>query len=286
MSSPGGTEGPDAGALEVSLRQLGLELDVRPAGALAVLVPQNDAGAQLLSDRLVRERVIEAARAAGFTHAAIELFPPGGNAAAKVDTFRLFIALEVDGQVQDRIRRSIMDQLQPRLPDARWVRPENLHITLKFLGNTPASGVTAIQEALLEAAAQVPPFRMVLSRVGAFPALSRPRVVWLGLRGDGKARCEALAAAVNDACATIGFARETRKFAAHLTLARTRKQRAGDSAAAPAEGFADAARRITDAWIIPVTHVSLVRSELSREGSRYSTLARCPLGGGGGAGGE
>src|SRR5690606_25268385 len=146
---------------------------------------------------------------------------------------------------------------------------------------TPASGVTAIQEALLEAVARVPPFRMALGRVGAVAAQSRPREVRVGLRRDGKARGEAVATAANDACASIGFARETRKFAAHMTLARTRKRRAGDSAAAPAEGFADAARRITYAWIIPVTHVSLVRSELSREGSRYSTLARCPLGGGG-----
>lgn len=291
-------------ALVQALEKLGLRMDVTVEGTLAILLPRNDASAAALRDGAVRDRVMSAAREAGFTHAALELASArevnNRNAAADEDDaahtgiiwpfgadgrdlslperVRLFIAVEIDGAIQEQVDRRVMQPLRKRFPDASWVRPGNLHLTLKFLGDTPSSSIQPIAEALVEAVSRFPTFQVTLGGVGAFPSLQRPRVIWLGMRGDGAARCASLAAIVDEVSAGFDFRRENRKFRGHVTLARVRRQGRDASLETRGRHGLAAIHRHTTAWRVPVTHVALVMSELSSEGSRYSTLARCPLG--------
>ncbi len=292
-------------ALEQALEQLGLRMDVTVEGTLAILLPRNDASAVALRDGAVRDRVMAAAREAGFSHAALELasarevndrtaanggdasrdgiiwpFGADGRDLSLPDRVRLFIAVEIDGAIQEQVDRRVMQPLRKQFPEASWVRPGNLHLTLKFLGDTPASKIRSMAAALGEAVAKFPPFHVTLGGVGAFPSLQRPRVIWLGMRGDGAARCASLAAIVDEVTAGFDFERESRKYRGHVTLARVRRQGQGLDASVEKrrrDGLA-AVHRHTTAWRLPVTHVCLVMSELSSEGSHYTTLARCPLG--------
>jgi len=108
--------------------------------------------------------------------------------------------------------------------DFKWVSPDRMHLTLKFLGNVAPQRVVAVSTAVGEAVGRFAPFRIRLAGVGAFPSLSSPRVVWVGV-GEGSSDLRHLAAAVDDALAGVGFERERRPFSAHLTLGRRRSAR-------------------------------------------------------------
>lgn len=163
-----------------------------------------------------------------------------------------------------------MGRLRRLAPGVRWVAPDNLHLTLKFLGGIEAARLAAIESALANAAAAQPPFECAIAHLGAFPSRTRARVVWAGI-GTGAAELTALAARVEDALDALGIGREARPFAAHVTLGRVREPRANPRLAAALAGAeAFGGQR--------VTRVSLMRSELSPRGARYTELAGVPLG--------
>ncbi len=108
----------------------------------------------------------------------------------------------------------------------RWIRPENLHLTLRFLGEISEEQVSQVRLAAREAVAGFDAFPVVLAGVGAFPNPHRPQVVWVGVR-EGAERLRALAERLDDRLALQDFPREPRAFRAHLTLARVREQRLG-----------------------------------------------------------
>jgi 2'-5' RNA ligase len=148
----------------------------------------------------------------------------------------------------------------------RWVRPEALHVTLRFLGEIdPARAPALASRARLELA-ELSPFVLRLGPAELFPTPRRPRVVALGL--EPAAPLEALALAVERAVVAEGFAPEERGFRAHLTLGRIQGRRFPSVAAAP---LPEAEFAIEEAV--------LFRSELSPGGSRYTPLERIPLGG-------
>ena len=149
--------------------------------------------------------------------------------------------------------------------------PENLHLTLKFLGNVVATRVDAIGAALAAAAADTPAFDFGVEGLGAFPSPTRPRVIWAGA-GGGQVEAVGLAGRVEDALAPLGFAREDRPFAAHITLGRVREPRR-DTALAEALA-AGAARPL---GVVRAGRLSLMRSELSPRGARYTELGGWPL---------
>jgi len=113
-----------------------------------------------------------------------------------LETLRLFCAVEIDETVRRRLLE-FQDELRGAA-GIKWVAPENLHITIKFLGDVEASRVPRVAAALAEAASSVPPFEISIRGAGAFPGLSRPRVVWVGTavraleRGAGLPRCRGL----------------------------------------------------------------------------------------------
>jgi recombination protein RecA len=164
-------------------------------------------------------------------------------------------------EVAERLRRA------PHGDGVRWVRPEGYHVTLRFLGNVPTEQVPALARAVGEAVEAVAPFELAPGGARVLPSPRRPRVVVLELAPE--APLAALAGRVEQAVVAAGLPPERRAFRAHLTLGRVRGRRVPDVAGAAASASA-----------LPVEEVVLFRSDLGREGSRYTALERLPLRGG------
>jgi 2'-5' RNA ligase len=176
---------------------------------------------------------------------------------------RAFIALELD----TGLRRAIGDLqafLRPRLGAIRLVRPQGIHLTLRFLGETSPLQVDALRTLLATAAASCPPVQARASGLGTFPERGNPRVLWLGLEVpppviDLQHACERAARAA-------GFEGEARPFRAHLTLGRWRER-------VPRPELVPA-----DLGLARLDQLVLFRSDLQPGGAVYTALARFPLG--------
>lgn len=142
---------------------------------------------------------------------------------------------------------------------------------MKFLGRIDEERVPAAIEALHTAAAGHHPFDLEIASLGAFPSPTRPRVLWAGV-AEGAVPLAALASAVDDALAPLGFQREIRGFTAHVTLARVREPRRTPALAAALT--AAEARRFGRCTI---DRIALMRSDLSPRGARYTALSAVPL---------
>jgi len=192
------------------------------------------------------------------------------------EQLRLFVAVELG----DAALRAL-GQLQPALrehglglPALRWVRPEGVHLTLKFLGGVDSSRRPEIERALGEAVGGVAPHELALGRLGTFGSKGAPRVLWVDLDGDVDA-LRGLQLQVEERLAPLGFPAESRRFSPHLTLARVRegaeREVAGPIAQA-IEGVGVPEGRIA------VRELSLMRSQLQAGGAVYTRLAAFPLG--------
>lgn len=135
-------------------------------------------------------------------------------------TLRSFIAFELPAEVI-----SLLDDLQQGLKSlplkAKWVRPQNIHLTLKFLGNIDPANIADIRQAMADAAEDCTPFTLTVTGIGFFPGIKRPRVVWAGLGGETEILLN-LQHRLALRLAAIGFPKEKRPFKAHLTLGRIR----------------------------------------------------------------
>jgi 2'-5' RNA ligase len=153
-----------------------------------------------------------------------------------------------------------------------WVRVENFHLTLRFLGSVDEATLGRVREALEDAAAGTAPFTVTLGGFGGFPTARAPRVVWVGVE-TGADALAALHARVEAALARRGIPPEGRPFHGHLTLGRARDPRGGaalgDALETRRESFGEA----------PVDAVCLMRSDLHPTGAHHSILARVPLAG-------
>lgn len=137
---------------------------------------------------------------------------------------RSFLAIPLPEEVR-RQALALGDRLAETLPRVRWTSPETLHLTLKFFGDVPEESLETIGEVVLSVARLQPPFQVEIAGLGAFPSPARPRVFWLGVKGDVLA---AFHAALEEALAGVGIPRDDRPFSPHLTLGRSR-----DRVAAP-----------------------------------------------------
>jgi RNA 2',3'-cyclic 3'-phosphodiesterase len=160
-----------------------------------------------------------------------------------------------------------------------WVRVENFHVTLRFLGAIDEATVGGVREALAEAAGGVAPFRLALGGFGGFPSARAPRVIWVGATA-GAEPLVALHARMEAALGRRGIPPEGRAFHPHVTLGRAREPRGAVELAELLDGAPEPLGEIE------VDAVHLMRSELSPSGSRYSVLAREPLGRRGSEGSE
>ena len=136
---------------------------------------------------------------------------------------RIFVAVALEAS----LREAITD-LERRLEDAgarlHWVKPENLHFTLRFLGHISDAQLNRVKTAAREAAQGVAAFRIALAGLGAFPNARRPQVVWVGI-GKGGDNLRDLAERLDDTLARQRFPKEPRGFQPHLTLARVKEPR-------------------------------------------------------------
>jgi 2'-5' RNA ligase len=156
----------------------------------------------------------------------------------------------------------------------RWVGPENVHLTLKFLGDVDEALLADLKAALAAVAAAAEPFALSLKAGGCFPNARAPRVIWIGL-AEGAEEAVALAAAVERALEPLGFAREKRPFRPHLTIGRVKDVQAGAPTAA------NKIERLKEYDVPPATAeaVALIKSTLTPEGSIYEEIGRFRLGG-------
>lgn len=186
---------------------------------------------------------------------------------------RLFVAIELDeailqalGDLQTQLRKRGLDNL-------RWTRPEGIHLTLKFLGETPEERVPEIIEAVARGVGGHRRQTLSLGKLGTFGGRSSPRVLWVDLTGDIDALA-ALQASIDRELAALGFEKEDRRFRPHLTLARVRPETARDVAAALADTMENVRSPRGE---LRADEVSLMQSTLGRGGAIYTRLSSAPL---------
>jgi 2'-5' RNA ligase len=169
--------------------------------------------------------------------------------------------------VQERFRRESPEGC------ASWTRPDQWHLTLKFLGNVDVARVSALTDAVGAASESFAPMRLRAERVGCFPDLRKPRVVWVGVRDEDHQLAE-LAKAVEDAAADFTTEEREGKFTGHITIARIKNfdRRVAERVARIVETMAQHA---FGEWTAEA--IELMRSELASDGARHTSLARLPL---------
>ncbi len=194
---------------------------------------------------------------------------------------RIFIALDIDDEIRSRITRFV-DGVREFAPDARWVRPESMHITLKFVGEKPAKAVEEITKALNQV--HGPAMDIAFRGYGFFPAPRSARVFWVGI--EAGAELAKLAAAVDEAMANLKIPKEDHPFSPHLTLARrgggsgTPKSQRRDP---PNSNFARVQANLAalpqpEFGTMTAREFYLYESKLGPGGSKYTKLERFPLG--------
>lgn len=194
----------------------------------------------------------------------------------RLAVLRTFIAVELSHEV-----RRELDALQGRMravvpPDTvRWAAVNNLHLTLKFLGDTRPNQLHPIVDVLKQMAQTQEPFSVMVAGRGCFPNFRRPNVLWAGLHDRGEQLAQ-LADAIERAVAPLGWAPEDRGFRPHLTLGRVNQH--VDSRQRAELGRAIEALEVGTLGTIEVYRVHFIRSDLRPEGPLYTVLARIPLG--------
>ncbi|MGE0101243.1 MAG: RNA 2',3'-cyclic phosphodiesterase [Blastocatellales bacterium] len=193
-----------------------------------------------------------------------------GARGRRTPNMRSFIALEISLEARDAIAE-FQRELRRVDPAVSWTRPENLHLTLRFLGELDDSIATAVGAALADAVGELQPFDLELSHPGVFPDLRRPRVVWVGLKGELD-RLNDLRIAVEKAVEPFGYPAEKAAFRPHLTIGRVKGERNIREMLARSELYVMPRVRFASREIV------LFRSDLQPGGSRYTAIRRAALG--------
>jgi RNA 2',3'-cyclic 3'-phosphodiesterase len=187
---------------------------------------------------------------------------------------RTFIAVEMSPRVIGRVG-DLIDKLRVAAAEVNWVRPQQMHLTLKFLGDVPDTETPDICRVVNQVTAGFEPFEIVCRGTGAFPNIQAPRTLWIGIE-DGAAELQALQAAIEGALkAELGYGKEQRGFHPHLTIGRVKRE--------PPVSAGELARLLAansqfDADLAVVDEIVIFASFLSRHGPTHEALCRAPLG--------
>ena len=181
---------------------------------------------------------------------------------------RAFIAVNLASPVIEEIAK-VRSVLQEAKGDVRWTRLEGLHLTLKFLGDIERNQVEPILRVMRETMGKWPPLHILAQGLGAFPNLRRPRVLWVGLSGEG---FQGMSEALEAALMPLDFPPEEREFTPHLTLGRVRSLRGWEHVLAVVKEYEQ-----TRFGESTVGQVTLYQSELRPDGAVYSPLGSVPL---------
>jgi 2'-5' RNA ligase len=188
------------------------------------------------------------------------------------NTARTFVAVETSSAVRQRAAE-LIELYAASGAKVSWVKPHNLHLTLKFLDEVPLNSVPEICAAVQRAAAECEPFQLEICTAGAFPSPGRPQTLWLGT-GDGSEPLGKLHAALERELKPLGFPKEQRRFAAHLTIGRVRRSEAG----AAELGALIKQHAAFSAGRFLVAELVIFSSELTPQGPIYDALSRAALG--------
>jgi 2'-5' RNA ligase len=184
---------------------------------------------------------------------------------------RAFVAVNLDPALRD-VLAGIQERLKATRADVGWVKPENLHLTLKFLGSVERQRLEAAADALSAAVRGYGSFRFVLGGLGAFPQPRAARVVWIGVP-EGADRLAGLADRIDETLQPLGFPPEARPFTPHLTLGRVRGPGRREQLATALTSMP-----VGTVGGMQLSRIEMMQSDLRREGPRYSVLYSFELG--------
>lgn len=191
-----------------------------------------------------------------------------------MSVIRAFIAIDLPAEISQGLQQ-VSTQLQQRLENVpvRWVPVENIHLTLKFLGDVSIANLEMLKEVLRTEVGNHRVFEVSIGGVGAFPTARHPRVVWVGI--EAPPDLASLQRGVENAMAHIGYAREDRPFSPHLTLGRV--SRNATSRDTHLIGEALESYKVGFLGVAPVAAVYLYRSDLKPTGAIYTRIFTAPL---------
>ena len=186
------------------------------------------------------------------------------------ETIRAFIAIELTGRAHDELA-CLQSALQKAGADVKWVEPENIHLTLRFLGDLVPEKAEELKKVLAETAAGSRPFELTIKDVGAFPGLASPRVIWAGV-GLGAAESARIAEAIETKLQALGIPKEERSFYPHVTLGRARSRKNCEKL----RGIIETTKFEAGSKIY-VDHLTLFRSQLTPRGPVYTPLFKASI---------
>jgi 2'-5' RNA ligase len=194
---------------------------------------------------------------------------------AQPETYRTFIALPLSPDITQKLA-DIQRTLRRRCPEraVSWVKPDNVHVTLFFLGDILPARQPPVEKALSVVARNVRPFTFGVQYLGAFPNVNRPRVIWIGVE-ESTGQLRLLHRAVNEAMESVGFQPEKRRFSPHLTIGRIRRRASRDEARAVGAAIQQA--DVGYLGRVPVERMIFFRSVLKSSGAEYTPLAEFEL---------
>ena len=182
---------------------------------------------------------------------------------------RAFIAIELSPTIIDNIRK-VQDELKKGTSQVAWVKPENIHLTIRFLGDIKTDIINDINKIIELAASQLSNFKLSIKRIGAFPKIDNPRVIWVGVEDDSD--LSRLYNEIENGLVALGFKKEERSFKPHLTLGRIRILKKRQELREMLERFAD-----TNLGNFAVLGISLFKSKLTPTGAIYTKVKEVKL---------
>ncbi len=190
-----------------------------------------------------------------------------------MEQIRSFIAVELPDELKLELVKLQAQLKSGTQSPVKWVDPDSIHLTLKFLGNIATDRIGEITKAMDEAARTIPPFHLEVKDLGVFPNLKRVQIAWVGISGEVD-KLGQLQQRIESNLAHLGFAPESRPFTAHLTLARLRNQATLDERQRFGQLIDETRFR---AGNIKVNAISLIRSRLTRQGAIYDRISSVSL---------
>jgi 2'-5' RNA ligase len=188
-----------------------------------------------------------------------------------MQNIRTFLAVEIWPEIRERAK-SIINRLQDTPAKVTWVKPDQMHLTMNFLGDVPMNEIPAVCKVAADSVRSFAAFDIEMAGIGVFPSYENPRTIWLGV-GDGSDQLVALHAALEQGLSKLGFRVEARRFRPHLTLGRVRGLPEGPGRLAGAlKQHAD-----FEAGPMMVSEITVFSSELGRNGPTYEILGHGEL---------
>lgn len=187
-----------------------------------------------------------------------------------MEKIRIFIAIKLTPEILSNISK-LQEELKKTSAQVKWVKPENIHLTLKFLGHITLEKLEKVKTFTREALRPFAPFEISVSGLGAFPRIKYPRVIWVGI-DEGKEELKRIAFSIEENLAKISFTKEKRPFSPHLTLGRMKSLKGR-------ERLIEALAKLMTSNLgnMKVTKLSIMKSELRPPGPVYTTLEEIVL---------